>query len=86
MRRAVDGPSSEQAVGGVTISASCLAQRGVACRLCDDACGFNAIRFRPQLGGHYHPEINSDICNGCLHCLDVCPVGALHSNEGGQDA
>lgn len=86
LRRATDGAAPDETVQGVTLAANCLAYAGVACRLCDDACQPSAIRFKPKLGGHYHPEINSEICTSCMNCLDVCPVGAIQANEGQSHA
>lgn len=65
-------PSARAALGS-----GCLAFAGIACRLCDDACDAQAIRFLPQMGGHYHPELNSDRCTACLACAEICPAGAI---------
>ncbi|MCP5082205.1 MAG: 4Fe-4S dicluster domain-containing protein [Alphaproteobacteria bacterium] len=81
LRHIAGNPPDNLPATRVTVAANCLAQNGVACRLCDDICTPGAIRFRPQLGGQYHPEITSDMCTGCLRCLEVCPVGALQKHE-----
>lgn len=73
-----------EANGIVSIAAHCLAFTGVACRSCEDACLQRAIRFRPQLGGQYHPAIDTTQCTVCGECLDVCPVDALSIYRGGQ--
>lgn len=86
LRRAADAPTVEDATLGVTLADNCLAFAGVACRLCDDACPPYAIRFRPKLGGHYHPEIDSEKCTSCMNCLQVCPVGAIQAKEGQSHA
>ncbi len=86
LRRATDTAASDETAQGVTLAANCLAYAGVACRLCDDACPPSAIRFKPKLGGHYHPEIDSEKCTSCMNCLDECPVGAIQANEGQSHA
>ena len=58
------------------IDPSCLAQNGVTCFSCRDACGEAAIRFRPALGGA-HPELDPSRCTGCGACVGVCPVAAI---------
>ncbi|MEQ9199500.1 MAG: 4Fe-4S dicluster domain-containing protein [Rhodospirillales bacterium] len=55
----------------------CLALTATSCRLCEDICLPRAVRFRPQVGGQYHPVIDAQSCTGCGDCIPVCPVGAL---------
>jgi len=59
------------------VGPSCLARRGVECRVCGEACDAAAIRFRPRLGGVSLPEIDPDACTGCGACVGVCPSGAV---------
>jgi ferredoxin-type protein NapF len=59
------------------IGQDCLADRGVECRICGEACGTGAIRFRPRLGGVARPELDSERCTGCGACHAPCPVGAI---------
>ena len=59
------------------VQASCLAQRGVECRLCGEHCDAGAIRFPPRLGGVAAPVVDDQRCTGCGDCLPVCPSGAL---------
>lgn len=66
------------------IDEHCLALTGVSCRLCEDTCEPRAIRFRPQLGGHYHPRIDGAACTGCADCIPVCPVGAVRVETRGR--
>jgi len=59
------------------IGEACLAQRGVECRICGEACGVGAIRFRPRVGGVALPQLDEAACNGCGACLAPCPVQAI---------
>ncbi|MGI9372222.1 MAG: 4Fe-4S dicluster domain-containing protein [Hyphomicrobiales bacterium] len=68
---------------GLKVLENCLAQRSIACRICEDACDPQAIRFRLQLGGKSIPSIDEDACTLCGECVLVCPVNALvASGEG----
>lgn len=58
-------------------TARCLSVRGVTCRLCEDACEPQAIRFRLWTGGRAVPIISEDACTGCGECSAVCPEHAL---------
>lgn len=58
------------------IAPACLAQNGVTCFSCRDACGEAAIRFRPAVGGAL-PELDPTRCTGCGACVGVCPVAAI---------
>ncbi len=73
------------------IGDQCLAQHGVVCRSCGDACEPEAIIFNwgnPKNGarGVATPTVNNDLCNGCGACISICPNDALtmqpltHSN------
>lgn len=61
----------------VSISDSCIAQKGVVCRSCGEQCDERAIRFRPQVGGLSLPEIDFSACTGCGACVAPCPVKAI---------
>ncbi|CUJ99078.1 ferredoxin-type protein [Ruegeria denitrificans] len=58
-------------------TASCLSMNGVSCRVCQDNCEQNAIRFRLQLGGRAEPLLDAAACNGCGGCVTPCPVDAI---------
>ncbi|HEX5802081.1 MAG TPA: 4Fe-4S dicluster domain-containing protein, partial [Azospira sp.] len=59
------------------IGDACLARRGVECRVCGEACGEAAIRFRPSRGGIAQPLFDAGRCTGCGGCLAPCPIGAI---------
>lgn len=59
------------------IGDGCLEPKGVACRVCQDACEPSAIRFKPQLGGRSAPFLDGDSCTGCGGCVASCPVSAI---------
>lgn len=54
----------------------CLAQQGVVCQACRDACGEQAIRFPPG-AGLGTPQIDAAACTGCAACVAACPTAAL---------
>lgn len=58
------------------IGDSCLARRGVLCRVCADPCPTTAIRF-PATNAVGIPEISSQDCNGCGACVAPCPAQAI---------
>lgn len=59
------------------IGADCLAERGVECRVCGEACPAGAIRFRLQRGGVAHPVLDASCCTGCGACIGPCPTRAI---------
>jgi ferredoxin-type protein NapF len=59
------------------IGDSCLAHRGVECRVCGESCSEEAIRFRPRLGAVAQPELDEARCTGCGACYKPCPVSAI---------
>lgn len=60
-----------------SVAAGCVETKGIACRMCDDACEARAIRFRPQGGGRSLAEIDTAHCTGCGACVSICPVKAI---------
>jgi ferredoxin-type protein NapF len=61
----------------VAIAPACLAQRGVECRICGEACDTGAIRFAPRPGGAAQPVLDLARCSACGDCVRPCPVGAV---------
>ena len=59
------------------VANTCLAQRGVECRICGDHCSVAAIRFSPRRGGPPLAEIDAAACTGCGACVAPCPVAAI---------
>ncbi len=59
----------------------CLAEKGVMCRSCGDACEEEAIRFRLIVGGFARPEFDHELCTGCGGCVASCPEGAIDIRE-----
>jgi ferredoxin-type protein NapF len=59
------------------IGEACLARQGVECRICGEACGVAAIRFRPRIGGVALPQLDESACSGCGACLAPCPSQAI---------
>ncbi|MDH5681007.1 MAG: 4Fe-4S binding protein [Spirochaetota bacterium] len=55
---------------------TCLAWNQVVCDGCRDVCDSNAISYKAL----WSPEINSELCAGCGHCLRGCPVSAIQLN------
>lgn len=64
-----------------SITAACVEAKGVACRMCQEACERDAIRFRPKLGGGSIPSVDSLACTGCGACVTPCPVKAVSIAE-----
>jgi ferredoxin-type protein NapF len=59
------------------INEDCLAEAGIVCRSCGDACPDAAIRFRPRIGLPPQAIVNEAACTGCGHCVDACPGEAI---------
>ncbi|WP_374379773.1 ferredoxin-type protein NapF [Dongia sp.] len=59
------------------IADTCLAQRGIACQSCKDACPADAIAFRYQAGGVATPDLALARCDGCGGCVAPCPAEAI---------
>ena len=78
--RALVGEVEDEAgawVHGIVVGDGCIAEKGVVCRSCADACDFEAIGFRLRVGGAARPEYHASRCTGCGACIPVCPVQAI---------
>ena len=65
--------------------AGCLEFAGTTCRLCESACEWEAIRFRPLPGFRTRAWIEAEACTGCGECLSRCPQKAIVVVEAGDD-
>lgn len=63
------------------ISPACVETKGIACRMCEDACPHSAISFVPSGGGRSVARVASESCTGCGCCLSACPVSAIAATE-----
>ncbi|WP_299356909.1 ferredoxin-type protein NapF [uncultured Shimia sp.] len=61
----------------VAVAETCLSNKGVECRTCQDHCDSRAIRFRPALGGQVRMDLDASLCTGCGFCVAPCPVNAI---------
>ncbi len=59
------------------VATHCLSLNGISCRICQDNCDLDAIRFKLQLGGRSEPIIDTEACSGCGACAGSCPAGAV---------
>lgn len=59
------------------VAESCIANKGVECRICGEQCDESAIHFAPRLEGPPLPEIRDEICTGCGACVAPCPAHAI---------
>jgi ferredoxin-type protein NapF len=59
------------------IGQSCVAKKGVECRICGDSCEVEAIHFRYLRGAVAQPETDDSACTGCGACVATCPVNAV---------
>jgi ferredoxin-type protein NapF len=59
------------------IDDSCLASRGVVCRVCEEQCESRAVRIRLAVGGGASPAVEVALCTGCGACVAPCPARAI---------
>jgi ferredoxin-type protein NapF len=78
---ALDRAGGRRRPGAARVASACLSTRGVACRLCEEACEARAIRFRAERGGLSRPIVDADQCAGCGSCVSLCPVHAIEVAE-----
>jgi ferredoxin-type protein NapF len=55
------------------IGDTCLAEAGIECRSCGDACPELAIHFRPRIGLPPQTFVKVAVCTGCGECVGACP-------------
>jgi Pyruvate/2-oxoacid:ferredoxin oxidoreductase delta subunit len=48
----------------------------IACKKCERECPVQAIVVENNLA-----KINYEICNGCGHCAEVCPVKCINQGD-----
>lgn len=68
------------------INEACLAKGNVECRICGEACGVGAIRFRLRVGGVPLPELDVAACTGCGACVAPCPAQAISVMQDVEEA
>ncbi len=47
------------------------------CGLCEETCGFAAIRVVYRQNGIFSAQVNNTMCRGCGSCVSVCPTNAI---------
>ncbi|MDR2614829.1 MAG: 4Fe-4S binding protein [Candidatus Accumulibacter sp.] len=66
------------------ILSSCLPERGVSCRSCEERCETGAIRFTLRPGQAARPVLDASLCTACGECAAACPVRAIVLPEGAR--
>lgn len=61
----------------VEIKPTCLAEKEIECRACQDSCESRAIQFKREIGRVPKPVVALTHCNGCGACLNVCPSQSI---------
>jgi ferredoxin-type protein NapF len=69
-----------------SIGERCLAKQNIVCGSCADACGTQAIRLVPRVGGAALPVLTIHACNGCGDCVAACPTSAITLAHLAEDA
>ena len=63
------------------VDGRCIALGGVVCRVCEEPCEADAIRFQRRIGASMPPRIDHRACTGCGACVGACPAGAIQVME-----
>lgn len=61
----------------VRIDEACLAQAGIVCFACREACPERAIALPPRLGQVAAPVLDEARCSACGACVSICPAQAI---------
>jgi ferredoxin-type protein NapF len=61
----------------VQVGETCLARKGIECRVCGEACEAQALRFVPARGGASTLRVLAERCTGCGECVAPCPTAAI---------
>ena len=57
----------------------CTDEQCTGCMACANVCNKQAIAIKSNDEGFYRPQINPDLCVGCMRCEQFCPI--LHPSE-----
>ncbi len=72
--------ANETKIGLAHITQSCIALRTGACRVCVEACAYDAITLNDSKA----PVVDPDICNGCGQCELDCPAQVYQASRSGH--
>ena len=61
----------------LSVGERCLSRSGTVCRICEEFCEVDAIRFRLLGRGRSEPVVDAGRCTACRACVTACPVGAI---------
>lgn len=51
------------------------------CGLCEEICGYRAVRVLYRGNGVFTAQVDEDMCRGCGACVAVCPSSAIDQNH-----
>ncbi|MBN1980034.1 MAG: FAD-dependent oxidoreductase [Chitinivibrionales bacterium] len=64
----------------LTVNAKVNEQACRGCGLCEQTCGYHAIRVAYRSGNQFCATVDDQMCRGCGCCISVCPVNAIEQN------